>query len=281
MRLTLLAAALAAGIALEAQAAEAPIALVICAPGFPGGTAEAQPTIDSLTTAMAAAAKWGAKDLSGVYYETEKGGLTRLSQADAALALVPLPFFLEHEVELKLAARQSAVFKGKPKPIETWTLFAKKGSVANAAALDGWQIASSVSYSPRFIRGPVLGAWGKLPAGVSFTQTNKLLTFLRKAAGGEKIAVLLGEDDSAAVATLPFAADLEAVYKAPALPIGVIATVTGRISDARFKPLGEALPKLGDTPDGAKALEAVWKLKFMPLDDKALAEARKLFQAVK
>jgi hypothetical protein len=285
MRLTLLAAAaLSVGIAMPAQAADAPpapIALVICAPGFPGTTAEAQPTIDALVKAMAGAAKWGEKDLSGAYYETEKGGLTRLSQPDAALALVSVPFFLEHADELKLQARQAGVFKGKQQATETWTLFAKKGSLPGAAALDGWQVASAVSYSPRFIRGPVLGGWGKVPAtGVTYTQTNKFLTFMRKAAAGEKIAVLLGEEEAAAIATSPFAADLEAVYKAPPLPFGVIATVGARITDARFKPLGEALPKIGDTPDGAKALEAVWKLKFMPLDAKALAEAKKSFLAV-
>jgi hypothetical protein len=279
--ITLLVAVSMLGLALPAAAAEpTPVALVVCAPGFPGGTAEAQPTIDALVATMSAAAKWGAKDLTGAYFETEKGGMTRLSQSDAALALVPLAFYLEHGDELKLQPRLAAVFKGNP-PAQVWTLFAKKGAVTSAASLDGYQIASSTAYSPKFIRGPALGAWGNLPASVTFFQTRSPLSLLRKAALGEKIAVLADEELTASIAGLDFAKELEPVAKSPAMPFGIIATVGTRIPEARWKPMGEALPKLAGTPDGAKALKAVWDLKFLPLDEKGIASAQKTFQAVK
>ena len=254
-----------------------PVSLIICAPGFPGTTAEAQPTIDALAAAMAGAAKWAPAELKGAYYETEPGGVARLSQPDAALALLPLALFLEQEASLKLSAKQAAIMKGKADGNEVWSLVAKKGAIAKAEALAGYEVVSIVGFSPRFIKGPVLGAWGKLPEGVKFTQSKQVLSAMRRAAKGDKVALLLDAEQTAALATSPFAGDLEVVYKSAPLPMGVLATVGGRISEARFKALGEALPKLGGTPDGAQALEGLWKLRFDALDPKALEAARKAF----
>jgi len=279
MRYILLAAALSLASA-TALAAD-PVSLVICAPGFPGTTSEAQPTIDALVGVMAKAAKWAPTELTGAYYEAEAAGVARLSQADAAITLLPLALFLEQETALKLTARQAAIMKGKADANEVWSLVAKKGAIANAAALDGYEIASIVGFSKRFIKGPVLGAWGKLPETVKFSQNKQVLSAMRKAAKGDKFALLLDAEQTAALATSPFAGDLEVVYKAAPLPTAIVSTVGTRIPDARWKALGEALPKLGDTPDGAKALEGVWKLRFAPLDAKAVDAARKAFNEAK
>lgn len=275
--------ALLAGLLLVSSTALAadPMAMVICAPGFPGSTTEAQGAIDALANAMASAAKWAPAELKGSYYETEAAGIARLSQPDAAIALLPLALFLEQESALKLTARQAAIMKGRTDPNETWALVAKKGAIPNAGALAGYEIHSIVGFSPRFIKGPVLSAWGKLPEGVKFTQTKQVLSAMRKAAKGDKVALVLDSEQTAAVATSPFAADLEIVFKSAPLPMGVIATVGTKVPDARWKPLGEALPKLGATPDGAKALEGVWKLRFDALDAKGIEAARKAFAEAK
>ncbi len=276
-------AMLAVGLLLLSSPALAadPVALVICAPGFPGTTSEAQGAIDALTAAMAKAAKWAPAELKGAYYETEAGGVARLSQPDAAIAMLPLALFLEQEAALKLTARKAAIMKGKADPNEVWALVAKKGAVPNAAALAGYEVQSIVGFSPRFIKGPVLGAWGKLPEGVKFTQTKQVLSAMRKAAKGDKVALVLDAEQTAALASSPFSSDLEVVYKSPPLPMGVVATVEAKISEARWKAMGEALPKLGETPDGAKALEGVWKLRFDALDAKGLEAARKAFAGAK
>ena len=263
----------------EARAAEVkgPVSLVFCAPGYMGSTAEAQPSIDALVKAMATTAKWDAKDLTGAYYETDKGGVEALARPDAAMAMVTLAFFLEQQEAAKLDVKMLASMKGRP-AMETWALVAKKGAIKDPAALDGYTIASGISYSPRFIRGPVLGAWGKLPESVSFKQVRSLLPELRKAGKGEKIAVIVDEETAAA---LPSLTDVEVVYKSPPVPTAVVATVGGHLGDARWKAMAEALNHLAEGPDGAKALEAVQKLKFFPLDDKALAAAQKAFKEAK
>ena len=82
--------------------------LVVCAPGYPGNTAEAQPAMDALARSVAAAAHLPPGSITAVYDETAEGGLRRLAQKDAALLLAPLPFFLEHERDLRLTPRLMA-----------------------------------------------------------------------------------------------------------------------------------------------------------------------------
>src|SRR5919201_1662022 len=130
--------------------------LVVCAPGFPGSTAEARPTMDAFANAVAQAGQLPAGSLSAVYEETEGGCVRRLAQPDAALVLTPLPFFLDHDKELRLVPRLSAV---------------------------------------------------------------------RRAADGDKIAVLLDGPQAASLANLPFASSLAVVSTSPPMPVAVLATI--------------------------------------------------------
>src|ERR1700719_4636924 len=76
--------------------------LVFCAPGYPGGTGDAQTYVDGFAKAAAAAAGGPAGSLSAVYDPTEQGGLAKLGSADAVLAFVPYPFYVEHAAQLHL-----------------------------------------------------------------------------------------------------------------------------------------------------------------------------------
>src|SRR5512143_2798049 len=97
--------------ALAAATPPTPLALVVCAPGYPGSTAEAQPSMDALAAAASAAIGWPAGTIKAEYHETEEGGLARYRDKAPTLALVPLPFYLAHGRELNLTARLQAVPK--------------------------------------------------------------------------------------------------------------------------------------------------------------------------
>jgi hypothetical protein len=79
--------------ATAAATAPTPVTLVICAPGYPGTTKEAQPSMDALAAAVSKAAGWPAGRIAAEYHETEAGGVVRLKTKSPTLALVPLPFF--------------------------------------------------------------------------------------------------------------------------------------------------------------------------------------------
>lgn len=241
---------------------------VVCAPGYPGTTQEAQPNMDAFAGAVAKAAGFKAGSLAAVYHETEAEGTARLGQPDAAIALVPYPYFLKHRAELALTPRLAAVSKGG-EPSERWSLVAKKGSIRSAEGLSGWEIHSLAAYAPEFVRTRALGAWGTLPADVKFVHTGQMLSSLRKASAGEKIAVLLDASQAASLGTLPFASQLEVIATSPALPSAVVCSVGTRLPDKQLRALLAALPKLGNKPEGAAALEAIRLAGFVPLDPSA------------
>jgi hypothetical protein len=254
------------------------LAIVACAPGYPGSTSEAQPTLDAFAVAVANVSGLGRGALSAVYYESEAPGVERLGQPDAAFALVPLPFFLKHETALKLVASVQAVPQGGAST-EVWSLVAGKGRVSGPAALDGWELVSLAGYAPSFVRGSALGAWGKVPASARVAASGAVLSALHKAALGEKVAVLLDGAQAAAVDSLPFAADLEVVTRSAPMPAVVFCAVSGRGGPLRERAIVKALLELEARPAGAAAVSALRLQGFEPVDQASLTRARKAYAA--
>ena len=116
--------------------------LVVCAPGYPGSTAEAQSAMDALAAAIAAAAGWKPGELRAEYFETETTGLDRFAAPDAACRAGALPFWLQHRVALKLTPHLQAVEQGG-QAAEAWTLVAPAGAVSGAPSLSGFELVSA------------------------------------------------------------------------------------------------------------------------------------------
>jgi hypothetical protein len=205
-----------------------------------------------------------------VYDESEAGGLKRLAAGDAGLLLAPLPFYLAHEQELRLLARLSAMPQGG-EALEKWTLVAGKD---HPASLEGYTVFSSAGYAKRFVR----AAAPKLPAGVDIQLSTAVLSALRRAANGEKVAVLLDGSQAAAMGTLPFAASLAVVETSAPMPAAVLATVGKRIDDRRWKEIESAFLKLAEDRSARNALDGVRMAGFLPLDEQALAGARAAYR---
>ncbi len=271
-----------AAAAAPAAAAPAPkVGIVFCAPGYPGTSAEAQPRLDELAAALSQLSGVPREKFSAIYLPSEKEGLARLAAEESTLAFVPLPFFLQHEGALKLTAKMAVVQKSGA-PLESWQLVAKKGSVAKPADLEGWSVFSTAGYSPAFVRAGALPQFGPMPASVKVLFGPAVLSSLRKAAAGEKIAVLLDATQAASLSSLPFAGELEVIVKGPAMPSGVLCTIGDRFPASDFKGLSEAFLKLSSDPKGTSALEGMRLSRFAPLDESALAASRKaMAQAAK
>ena len=257
-----------------AGAAEPAPVVVFCAPGNPGTTEEAQPTMDAFATAVSTKAGLA---VAATYAPSEDAGVARLKDPDAAVAIVSLPFLLKHEQALGLRAELQAIPEGAGGS-EQWSLVARKGRIAGPAALEGFTILSTAGYAPAFVRGPALGGWGRLPASVRITQSAAVLSGLRRAVAGENVAVLLDVAQTAALATLPFAGELEIVARSPTLPAGAVAMVGKRVPAARWTKLATALRELPTDPAGAAALAGVRMTRFAPLDAPALSAARTAYR---
>jgi len=252
------------------------LAMVVCAPGYPGSTAEAQPAMDGLAAAITAAAGWETAAVRAVYFETEEGGVASLQSPDVALMLVTLPFFLEHRAELDLRPQLMAVPSGR-EPLEPWSLVTGAGSVNEPADLEGFEIFSLAGHSPRFVRGPALGDWGEVPESVTITFSGAVLSGLRRAAKGENVALLLDAAQTDALERLPFSDQLEVVRSSQNLPVSIVCSVGDRVAPDRLAAILAVLEGLDDQPKAAEALAAVRLERFVPVDPMVVERAEKAF----
>lgn len=256
------------GVAVVAAAPER-LLLVVCSPGSPGTTEEAQPRMDAFASALSAKA---GTPVGAIYEPTEAGGVKQIGRA--SLAIVSLPFFLAHEQDLGLHPRLVAVQEGRP-ALESWVLVAGKGRITRADQLAGYTIVSSAAFAPGFVRGAVKAGFGPVPGTVKLVQSAAVLSALRRAASGEQIAVLLDGPQAASLASLPFLEKLAVVARSPEWPAGIVVTVDARLSAKAWAPIEAALLGLAGDRKGADALAALQLEKFVRLDGKALADARR------
>ena len=133
----------------------------------------------------------------------------------------------------------------------------------------------------RFVRGPALGSWGEVPPATTISFSGAVLTGLRRASSGTKVALLLDREQAAALPTLPFAAKLEVVARSAPLPVSVVCGVNGRLSAVRLKALAKGLTSLDATPAGAEALAGVRLARFVAADNSALMRAVDAYSRVK
>jgi hypothetical protein len=237
-------------------------ALVFCAPGYPGTVGDAQPLVDAFAQAAASAAQWPDGSLTAVYDPTEEGGLARLQNADAAVAFVPYPFFVEHGARLNLRPLVQADVTGIGTQ-QRWTLVAQRGHASTPQALAGYQIASTAGYAPAFVRKVALASWS-LPADTRIAFAGQTLSALRKVAAGEMTVLLLDQEQTAALATLPFSGQLESLVQSQPVPVALIAVIDPRLAQARADSLKNGLLKLAGTPQGMAALGPLRLKGFVP-----------------
>jgi hypothetical protein len=226
--------------------------LVFCAPGYPGTAGDAQPLVDAFAQAVASAARWPDGSLAAIYDPTEEGGLAKLQSVDAAVAFVPYPFFVEHGARLNLRPLLQADVTGIGTQ-QRWTLMGRRGHTSAPQALAGYQIASTAGYAPTFVRNVALASW-PLPADTRVSFAGQTLSALRKVAAGEMVAVLLDQEQTTAVPTLPFSSQLESLVQSPPVPIALIAVVDPRLAPSRVDSLKNGLLQLAGTPQGVAAL---------------------------
>jgi hypothetical protein len=222
--------------------------LVFCAPGYPGGAGDAQPLVSQFASAAVAASGWPAGSLVAVYDPTEDGGLAKLKGADAVLAFVPYPFFVEHAAQLHLTPLVQADVSDVG-PQQRWTLVAKAGRVTGPASMAGFTLLSVAGYAPDFVRHSALKDWA-LPPDVKIESTGQILSALRRVAAGESVAALLDQTQAAALSTLPFAAEIKAVTQSAELPVAIIAVVDSRVPAGRAHALQQGLLKMGPAAAG-------------------------------
>jgi len=253
--------------------------IVLCAPGYPGTTVQAQPTMDLFAGAVGKALQAPAGTLAAIYFENEAGGVERLAQPTSVVAVVPLPFMLKHADDLKLEPRLVVVQETGAD--ETWSLVAARGRLRDVSSLTGWEVTGPPGYAPPFVRGTAFGDWGTFPDSARITFATAILSVLRRSAGGERVAVVLDEAQVKALGTLPFGAALEVVARSRPLPGSVVCLAGGRLKGGEAATLMEALLHLHETAEGAEILKGMRMVRFQAADREALDAARRAYAAAR
>ena len=260
----------------------AALTLVVCAPGYPGSTAEAQPAMDAFAAAAAAQAAGveGAASCRPSTSRPRRPGSTAWRRPTPALALVPLPFCLQHRAALRLAPRARRSRRAaRRRSRGRWSPPA--GAVSAAA---GARRASSSSrfagYVPRFVRGPALGAWGELPPRRHDQPLGRVLS---GAAARQR-----GRTRSRCCSTArrprpcrrsPFAAKLQVVTRSAPLPVSVLCDRRRPRAgvEARSRSL-KALPSLGGRRPGRRRSPACGSRASWPARPGGAGRARRPFE---
>lgn len=263
-----LAFSLAVAIVLAASAAKAadPVAIRFCAPGYPGTTDQAAPTMQAFARALERAGGLADGAVEATYHETEDGAVDALSAGQGGLAVVTLPFWLRHREALRLEpVALSLPVSGAN---ERWSLVAMRGRVSKPADLEGWEIDSIAGYAPAFVRGPALEDWGELPATASIVFSPRVLGALRRVSKGEDVAVLLDGGQTAGLDRLPFARELETVTESDPMPASIVCAVGGAPAAERLAGIVDALRRLDDR----ETLDSLRLQGFGPLPPESLDE---------
>jgi hypothetical protein len=263
----------AGGVLLAAPATR----LVVCAPGYPGTTEDAQPTMDELARSVSRAAGWPDGRVTAEYFPSHADGLEALQDESAALALVPLPFFLEHREPLGL--RPILRVAQADAADEVWSLVARAGAVATPATLAGWEVRGMPGYSPRFVRHVALRDWGELPPDVRIEFDGRVLGVLRRAARGDRVAAMLDRAQTEALGSLPFADDLAVVARSRPMIGSLLCSVGGRLGDESVQRLTSAFLGLERSEGGRELLDTLRVARFEPLDEGELSGPQRAFAA--
>jgi hypothetical protein len=246
--------------------------LVFCAPGSPGDTAQAGPTMEQLARAIEKASGLASGSVTAEYHESEPAGIEAIRAAGTLLAAVPVPFFLQHGQDLGLVPHLGiAPASGQP---ERYALVARKGAVAKPADLDGWEVTGTVGYAEGFVRGAFAKEFGTIPEGARYPFTAAPGQGLGRAAAGDRMAVLLDSAQSASLASLPFGSELAVLARSEPLPAGLVCVAKGRPTDKTTASILKGLERLPKSADGKDALAAIRVQRFEPIDAAGVARLR-------
>ena len=248
--------------------------IVFCSPGSPGDTAQAKPAMDQLARAVETSGGLKAGTVTSAYHEAEAAGIEALRAPETLVAAVPVPFFVAHGKELGLEPRLGIVTTtGQP---ERYALVTRKGTVSKPADLAGWEVTGTAGYSAGFVRRVFGREWGALPDDVRVTFTASPLQALRRAATGEKLAVVLDAAQSASLSNLPFGADLSVLARSGPLPAGLVCALKpGAAAGTKTQQaILKGLDRLPKSPEGKEALLGIRIERFEAIDAAGVARLR-------
>ncbi len=226
--------------------------VVLCLPGFPGSTTQAQPYVDQMLRYLETKLGQPPQSISGTYIPDGAAGTERITRTKPELALVgPSIYAGQHKaLKMKVVAKVSIDGRGE----ETYSVLTRLDGPKELSELKGKKLIGAVVNDSRFVVRVLLD--GRLPLDSVILETQKRpLKALRQVLSGKADAAIV---DRAVVEHLPsldFAKDLKIIHTSKPIPAPAVVVIGG--DKSRTEKLKKALVGLCETAEGRDLCRAL------------------------
>jgi hypothetical protein len=219
--------------------------MVLCMPGFPGTTAQAQPFVDKMLRHLESKMGFDKQSLSGVYLPDGNQGVARLEKDKPGLALVgPSVYAGQHSVfGMKVIAKVEVNGRGD----EVYSVVTRKDGPGTLKALAGKKVSGVVVHDEKYVYNVLLDK-AIDPGGLTLVSQKRPLKSLRDVASGKADAAIIDQAVKQHMGDLDIAADLRIIHTAQPVPAPAVVVMGQGAKQAKaFK---KALVGMCRTPDG-------------------------------
>ncbi|HIA02461.1 MAG TPA: hypothetical protein EYN66_11205 [Myxococcales bacterium] len=192
--------------------------VVLCFPGGPGSTADAQPVVDRFMAQLSKEMGW--KDAKGVYFNQMSTCKHAYKDHAATLVMVPLNVYLEVRTSWKL---NPIVLMNNKESSGQFHVITKTASCSGC--LKGQTVTTGLKMSNNFLSRVAFD--GKLQVGKGFTlkRTRSPIRAIKSVLKDKAIAAIVNDAQRRSLKGLPGTEEINTIISGPKLPGAIVASV--------------------------------------------------------
>jgi ABC-type phosphate/phosphonate transport system substrate-binding protein len=255
----------------------ASVTVVICYPGGSVQSQDAEAATASMLRVVEESGGWSPGSMTGHFIASSRECGKRLDEQKPPFAITTLGTFLTYREKLGLIPLAQPVIDGSS--AERYRIMVRTGTYPSLEALKGKTIAGALVEEPQLLKRVVLR--GSVDPESFFTLKGSpgVLRCLRKLAQGELEGVIVNSQQYRALASLPFAGELEVAFTSEEIPLaGIVANGKLTTADERSR-FTRALSRVCSHQEGKKLCELFGVESFVPADLKAFQKVIDLWQS--
>ncbi len=258
-----------------ANATSDPEIIVVCYPGGPVNSKDADGAMSSLLRVVERVGQWQENSFKSLFTAKTDDCRKQMAEKNPKFAIISLGLYLELRTRYNLTPVAQPKINGSTS--ERYRVVVRQNTYKNLAELKGKTLGGSVLEEQSFIGKIVFADKYDLTGFFDLKPSNLALRALRSLDKGELDAVILNEQQFGGLASLHLDTPLETVFTSEEIPLmGVVAntTLTTQEERARF---GNALAGMCTDTEGKKLCELFGVETFSNVDAAAFEPMVKLW----
>lgn len=259
------------------QAAPAP--LLVCYPGGPVNENDANSAMASMLRVVERLGQWPANSFTSLFTAKADECRKLLADKQPGFAITSLGLYLEQREAQHLTPLLQPVIKGVSD--ERYRIVAQPGKFKTLDDLKGKSLGGTVLEEPNFIQRIVFAGKVDPAAFFALKPSRQAIRALRTLDSGELDAVMLNEQQYAALGSLPLKNPPEVVFTSDPIPLMGLAANTQTTSPEDRARFVKALTGLCTDSEGKKLCELFGIDAFVPEKPDAFTAMVKLWNAGK